>query len=64
MLLADQLYVRRPDLATLFVTSARFTMSPEHITAHPKEGALMSLQPGVTGRAAYRFSSTRTLTES
>ncbi len=44
-----------PELATLFVTSARFTMSPEHLSAHPQEGALMSLQPGVTGRPAYRF---------
>lgn len=44
-----------PDLATLFVTSARFTMSPEHISAHPQEGALLSLQPGVTGKPTRRF---------
>ncbi len=45
------------DLATLFVTSARFTMSPEHLQAHPHEGALMSWRPGVTGRSAFRFNS-------
>jgi len=43
------------ELATLFVTSARFTMSPTHLSAHPQEGALISLRPGVTGRPAHRF---------
>ena len=43
------------DLVTLFVTSARFTMSREHIAAHPQEGALISFQPGVTGKPAHRF---------
>lgn len=46
-----------PELATLYVTSARFTMSADHLSAHPQEGALMSLQAGVTGRPAYRFGS-------
>ncbi len=44
-----------PELATLFVTSARFSMNPGHLSAHPQEGALMSLQPGTTGRPTYRF---------
>ncbi len=43
------------DLATLFVASARFTMTPDHLAAHPQEGALIALEPGVTGRPAYRF---------
>ena len=46
-----------PDLATLFVTSARFTMSAAHLQAHPQEGALIALRPGVAGRPAARFGS-------
>ena len=46
-----------PDLATLFVTSARFALDPAHIAAHPQEGSLMCLHPGTTGRPAYRFGS-------
>ena len=46
-----------PDLATLFVTSARFTMSPEHLTAHPQEGAVFAVHAGVEGEAAHRFGS-------
>ena len=42
-------------LTTLFVTSARFTMGPAHLSRHPEEGALVSLRPGVTGRPAHRF---------
>ena len=34
------------DLRTLFVTSARFTMSPEHLAANPHEGSLYAA-PGV-----------------
>lgn len=44
-----------PDLATLYVTSARFTMTPDHLAAHPQEGALFSLEPGVTGLPPSRF---------
>jgi sugar lactone lactonase YvrE len=43
------------DLATLFVTSARFTMTPEHIAAHPGEGALFALDAGARGRPERRF---------
>ena len=44
-----------PDLATLYVTSARFTMSREHLAAHPKEGGVFAVKPGVQGRPAYLF---------
>lgn len=44
-----------PDLATLYVTSARFTMSDSHLAANPQEGALFAVTPGVTGLPAYRF---------
>lgn len=43
------------DLATLFVTSARFTMTEAHLQEHPEEGGLFALTPGVTGRPAWRF---------
>jgi sugar lactone lactonase YvrE len=38
-----------PDLATLFVTSARFTMSAEHLVENPQEGGLFALDAGVAG---------------
>jgi sugar lactone lactonase YvrE len=44
-----------PDFATLYVTSARFTMTAEHIGAHPEEGALFALEVGARGRAEHRF---------
>lgn len=43
------------DLATLYVTSARFSMSAEHLAAHPQEGALFALTPGVRGLPPHRF---------
>lgn len=43
------------DLDTLFVTSARFTMSAAHLRANQHEGGLFSLQPGVRGVRANRF---------
>jgi sugar lactone lactonase YvrE len=43
------------DLATLFVTSARFTMTPAHIATHPREGALFALDVGAAGRRERRF---------
>ena len=42
-------------LRTLFVTSARFTLSPEHLAAHPEEGGLFALDVGVAGLPAHRF---------
>ena len=44
-----------PDLATLYVTSARFTLTPEHLEAHPDEGALFALSPGVKGLPSNLF---------
>lgn len=38
-----------PDLATLFITSARFGMDAAHLSEHPREGAVMAVTPGVTG---------------
>ncbi|TIO84713.1 MAG: SMP-30/gluconolactonase/LRE family protein, partial [Mesorhizobium sp.] len=44
-----------PGLDTLFVTSARFTMSAEHLDANPFEGGLFALRPGVRGVQGNRF---------
>lgn len=44
-----------PDLDTLFVTSARFTMDAAHLATHPQEGGLFALRPGVCGQRAHRF---------
>lgn len=43
------------NLSTLYVTSARFTMTPEHLAENPQEGALFALDPGVSGVPAHRF---------
>lgn len=42
-------------LDTLFVTSARFTMSEEYLAANPSEGGLFVLKPDVRGLLANRF---------
>ncbi|MDX8452129.1 SMP-30/gluconolactonase/LRE family protein [Mesorhizobium sp. VK9D] len=39
----------------LFVTSARFTMSADHLQANPQEGGLFAIRPGVRGAPANRF---------
>jgi len=44
-----------PSLDTLYVTSARFTMSAAHLAGNPEEGGLFALTPGVRGRPAHRF---------
>ena len=44
-----------PDLTTLFVTSARFTLTADHLAAHPQEGALFAIRPGVAGLPPNRF---------
>lgn len=44
-----------PDLTTLYVTSARFTMSAEHLAANPQEGGLFACEPGARGAAAHLF---------
>jgi len=43
------------NLGTLFVTSARFTMSAEHLKENPQEGGLFALDVGVTGVPEPRF---------
>ena len=43
------------DLDTLFVTSARFTMSKEHLDANPQEGGVFALRPGERGVPGNRF---------
>ena len=47
-----------PDLATLYITSARFTLSGDHLAAHPHEGGLFALDVGARGLAPYRFGET------
>lgn len=44
-----------PNLDTLYVTSARFTMSPEHLAAHPQEGALFAVKTGTHGKSEHLF---------
>jgi sugar lactone lactonase YvrE len=39
----------------LYVTSARFTMSGDHLRRHPSEGALFVVRPGARGRPEPRF---------
>jgi sugar lactone lactonase YvrE len=42
-------------LATLFVTSSRFGMTPDHLAANPQEGGVFALDAEVAGRPAHRF---------
>ncbi len=44
-----------PDLRSLFITSAKFTMSPEHLQKYPQEGSLWRVDVGVTGLPCHRF---------
>ena len=44
-----------PNLTTLYVTSARFTMSAAHLDAVPQEGALFAFDAGVPGRPEHLF---------
>lgn len=44
-----------PDLDVLFVTSARFTMTAEHLASHPAEGSVFKVRPGERGRPEPRF---------
>lgn len=43
------------NLDTLYVTSARFTMEADYLEAHPHEGGLFAIKPGVTGLLPHRF---------
>lgn len=44
-----------PDLRTLFITSARFELSPAQLDQQPLAGALFAVETNVTGRPANRF---------
>jgi sugar lactone lactonase YvrE len=43
------------DLGTLFITSARETMTPEQLRNAPLSGSVFAVRPGVTGTAANLF---------
>lgn len=43
------------DLATLYVTSARFTMTRDHLDRHPQEGGLYSVMTGARGTVEAKF---------
>ncbi|MBB6486991.1 SMP-30/gluconolactonase/LRE family protein [Rhizobium lusitanum] len=43
------------DLSTLYVTSARFTMTREHLSTHPLEGSLLAVETGFRGVAEPKF---------
>lgn len=45
-----------PDLRTLYVTSARFGLTPEQLARNPAEGAILAVDAGVTGTPSIRFS--------
>ncbi|EYD75406.1 hypothetical protein Rumeso_03053 [Rubellimicrobium mesophilum DSM 19309] len=42
-------------MRTLYVTSARFTMTAGHLAANPQEGGLFAVDVGVAGRPPHRF---------
>lgn len=43
------------DLSTLYVTSARFTMTPEHLAAYPLEGSLLAIGTSFRGVPEPKF---------
>jgi sugar lactone lactonase YvrE len=43
------------DLRTLYVTSARFGLSPDQLARAPAEGAVLAIDTGVTGTGSTRF---------
>lgn len=42
-------------LDTIYITTARYEMSPESLAQHPQAGGLFTCKPGVTGFADARF---------
>ena len=44
-----------PDMNTLFVTSARFTMDETYLETNPLEGGLFAIDVGVNGSSSFRF---------
>jgi sugar lactone lactonase YvrE len=43
------------DLSTLYVTSARFTMTSDHLASHPREGSLIKIETGFRGVPEPKF---------
>lgn len=43
------------NLTTLYVTSARFTMTPEHLDGHPLEGSLIAVETEIRGLPEPKF---------
>ena len=43
------------NLDVLFITSARFTMTPTHLRRNPLEGSLLCIKPGARGIPANKF---------
>jgi sugar lactone lactonase YvrE len=43
------------NFATLYVTSARFTMTREHVATHPQERGIFALDVGAAGRPEHRL---------
>ncbi len=43
------------DLRTLFITSARETMTPQQLQDAPLSGSIFAVEPGVTGQTATAF---------
>jgi sugar lactone lactonase YvrE len=43
------------DLRTLFVTTARQGLTPEHLTAHPASGHLLAIDTGIQGLPEPQF---------
>lgn len=44
-----------PDLATLFITTAREGLNPDQLEKYPKSGGLFAVQPGVKGVEAFLY---------
>lgn len=44
-----------PDYSDLYITTARYTLTPEALKKQPGAGSLFRLRPGVRGRAAFRW---------
>ncbi len=43
------------DLDTLYITTARYRMSADQLSADPASGALFAIKPGVRGLAEAKF---------
>jgi sugar lactone lactonase YvrE len=43
------------DLSTLYITTARVGLKPEHLATHPLSGSLFATRPGFTGRPRHAY---------